>query len=806
MSFGRTEAEDREALFGRPEIVAEIDRFLDATRSGNGGGLLLSGVGGVGKTPLVHVARRHAVERGFRVARGRALSEEIPAPFSLLRELVRSLEQEPSPDATTARLVAGAFPLPVDRPTRPAKTVAAGASAPAEPTHASDELEQLLAPLGRSQVEGLGAVRAQLYGQLTDYFLRLATDRPLLIAVDDLHFADSSSLEFLARLAEASGRARVAILGTVAPPSEAPPRAREFLTRPATTSQFRSVAIRPLLVSELAEFAEWILGAPPSNEDVLRWHAETDGNPLFAELLVRAETGSARGSRSGPSVAGSLVNTLIARTRSLDDTSRRVLTYAAVLGREFNFETLVAVTGAEEERVTEAVDRLVQAGAIRERGGEVYEFVSEALRASVDSELTETRRRILHRKIGAALEAQGRASEFELARHFYLGRDAAKAVEYNLRAAESAGRSFAFETALEHVERALASERHRPDPDRRRELRLRTEEGRLLNEIGNLPRASEVLEATVQLARQEPRYDLELGRALLALSMSRLERSDYAAAEPLATEAEGLLLKTGTSRDALSVHRTLGTIYWRLADFPRAEVHQRAALEIAEKEGDPLEHGHALVDVANTLGPRGPEGFLESRPLYEKAAALFDSIDNHAARARVLMNLSVMEHLAGRTDEAMRDVARALESAERARAPLWIVYCLLNLGQWQAERGLVEAARTSTDRAEGLVLGLGEALAEQQVAMSRGMIAEAEGKFADARAYYRDSLGRARAMELPSETAEILFRLARVLQHRGELEEARAKLEEARSGGLERYRPDLVPEVRELEATLAPAP
>jgi len=784
---GPTSDADREPLFGRSEIVDEVDRLLEAARSGQGSCLLLSGVGGIGKTPLLHIARRHALQQGFRLAMGRALNEELPAPLSLVRELAGS--QDPRHDASTAGRGVGEFPLsPVAR-------------TPAPPF---DEFERLLLPVGPSRVEGPGAVRDQFYDRLVEYFLGLASDRPLLIAVDDLHFADRSSLDFLVRLAESIGTARIAILGTIGPLSDVSSRARRLLSPNGAGPLSRAIEIRPLSVPELTEFATWILrGAAPPPEDVLRWHAETEGNPLFAELLVRAETGSTSGPRVGPSTSLGLVETLLARTRTLDDTARRVLTYAAVLGREFGFSIVAAVTGADEERVTEAVDRLVRAGVVRERGGEVYEFLSEELRASVYSELTETRRRILHRKIGAALQSMGGASDFELARHFYLGREDAEAVEYNLRAAQAAARAFAFDTALEHVERALAAERRRPDRDRRRELRILTEEGRLLNETQNLPKASEVLEEAVTLGRKEPRFELELGRALLALAVVLVDRSEFASAVPLATEASELLEKAGTPRDLLSVHRTLGTSYWRLADLPRAESHQRRALEIAEKKGDALERGHALVDVANTLGSRGPEALDEALSLYGRAAVLFESVNTPSARARVLMNQAVFERWAGRTDAALRDIARALESAEKARAPLWIGHCLLNLGQWQADLGQAEKAQATIDRAARVVADLGDGLADEQIAMSRGMIAEAERKFPEAEAHYRDALARARSMELPSESAEVLFRLARTAQRRGALDEARSRLGEALSAGLPRHRPDLSPEVRELEAALA---
>ncbi len=237
------------------------------------------------------------------------------------------------------------------------------------PTPPIDELERLLLPVGTSRVEGLATVRDQFYDRLVEYFLKLASDRPLLIAVDDLHFADRSSLDFLVRLAESIGTARIAILGTIGPLSDGSSRAQRLLSPTGAGPLFRAVEIRPLSVPELTEFVTWILrGVAPPPEDVLRWHAETDGNPLFAELLVRAETGSTSGPRVGPSTNLGLVETLLARTRTLDGTARRVLTYAAVLGREFGFSVVAAVTGADEERVTEAVDRLVRAASSGSEG------------------------------------------------------------------------------------------------------------------------------------------------------------------------------------------------------------------------------------------------------------------------------------------------------------------------------------------------------------------------------------------------------------------------------------------------------
>ena len=300
--------------------------------------------------------------------------------------------------------------------------------------------------------------------------------------------------------------------------------------------------------------------------------------------------------------------------------------------------------GTTEESGTESLDRLVHEGILRGRGGEVYEFVSEAVRVGIYSELTETRRRILHQKTGLALEAQG-GTDPELARHFFLGREDAKAVEYNVRAAQAASRAFAFDTAVSHVARALEAERRRPGHTLSAEIRLLTELGRLEDELYNLHRSEELLTEAVRLARSEPGHELELGRALLAVAQTRSDRSEYASSATLATEATEILEKVGTSRDLMAAHRVLGVVNWRLGRLADAEAHQRAALTIAERDGTPSEVGHTLIDLANSMTFTGQNRLDATLDLYGRAADLFASQNDEGARARVLMNRSVLQVL-----------------------------------------------------------------------------------------------------------------------------------------------------------------
>lgn len=791
-------------LFGRGQIFEELHRVIDRARAGHGQGLLITGPGGVGKSLVLQSTVEWVRDRKFRVLTGRALPEDLPPAFSIVRDLLGSMADE---EDIASVGVGQSVGLPIFLAPFGEEAISRTTKAEAAPKAPTVDLERILAPLGRSTVEGLGAGREEMLGRLSDYFRALARDRPLLLAIDDLQFADASSLEFLWRFALDLPTTSAAVIATVGAGAEIPERTRAAIEAVAKSTAFRSLALPPFTVPEVGEFVRWILGGRnPDPQDVLRWHAQTEGNPLFVEQLVRTITGyGSRPSPGPPSTTRDVNEILLERVKALGEVERRVLTYGAVLGKEFAFAALAAVAAMDEEQVTESLDRLVQDGLLREKGGEVYEFVTEAVRANVYADLTETRRRILHRKAGVALEASGNVSDSELARQFYLGRDEARAVKYNVAAAQSATRAFAFETAIAHLARALEAERRRADRDPRAEVRFLTEEGRLLAEVGSLPRSEEVLREAVELARSKPEFDLERGRALLGLAHTRAERTDYASAEKLATEASTVLERAGTPRDLLAAHRVLGVVFWRRGELELAESHQRAALEIAEHEGTPLEQGHALVDVANTMVPMGPSRLAPALELFARAAELFREVNDHGGRARVLMNRSVLLYGSGRAEEALQNIAVAIEEAERSRSPIWIGYSYMNLAQWQAELGRAPLARPALERALEALAPTGDRLAEQQLVMTRGMVAQAEGAFDAAEGHYRDALGLARELNLPSEVSESLFRLAQLAHDRGNDAVARERLEEARQSGLSDHRPDLAPRLEALARALAPA-
>ena len=792
------------SIIGRDEVLEEFDRLLQPSAGGCRGCLVI-GARGSGKTVVLEAAVARARDRKFVVLRGHSLPEELPSPFSLIRDLLGSLT--PGEPTTTGRAVNSVpfygFLAPV-LPADPLEGPAGRASSnePSEPT----DLERILSRLGSGGLSDAQSGREELFGAVEEHFRTQVGHRPTLLAIDDLHFADASSLEFLRRLTLDRGETPTVIVATVGAGDEVPFRNRAALTTLTQSPVLRSTSLQPLTLPETSLFVRWLYGGrDPNPRDVLRWHAQTEGNPLFIEQLVRMSLGPRSPTSLGVPEGGRDVTEILLRLiERLPEEDRDLLTFASVLGKEFRAQDLVVIETGGRGNVSGRLDALVQEGLLRSKGGELYEFVTETLRASVYANLTENRRRILHRKAGLALETRGGVGEGELARQFYLGRDDDRAVAYNAAAAQRARRTFAFEDAFMHISRALESERRRSERDLHVEVRLLTEQGQIRIEMDQLREAEGALNEAVMMARSHPGQDAELGHALLALAECRNRRGEYADARERANEARGFLATAGAPRDIIDVERVIGNCYLREGQLREAETHHRAELEVAEQSGTPFEQGRALVNLGSLLITSGPERFDQALELLSRAADRFGTGEDYGTRARVLNNRALLEWTsAGRVDDARRDLQLAVEAAERSRSRTTLGYCCINLAQLETEVGHPTVARPALERAARALAPIGDGYADQQLTMARGMLAHEEGAYDVAEAEFHEALAQARNLRQASETAEVMMRLAELAHDRGDDAGARRWLDEARTGGLLDHRPDFGPRVATLETALS---
>jgi len=318
------------------------------------------------------------------------------------------------------------------------------------------------------------SARFRLFDSITTFLKNASQSQPLMLVLDDLHWADRSSLLLLESLARELGDSRILLVGCYRDIelSRQHPLA-ETLARLSREPVFRRQLLGGLGQEELGQFIEATTGVEVSQEMTGTLYAHTEGNPFFMTEVIRLLSESGDLSASHIGTLGNLkipegVREVVGqRLNRLSEQCNEVLTTASIIGREFSFKLLISLNDtAPEDLVLEAIEEALAAHVIEEASATIggYQFTHALIRETLSQELSATRRARLHAQVSEALEAMyGDNAEIhasELAYHFgeaeaVLGTE--KLVRYSLLAGERALATYAYEDALAHFQRALAA-------------------------------------------------------------------------------------------------------------------------------------------------------------------------------------------------------------------------------------------------------------------------------------------------------------------------------------------------------------
>ena len=769
---------------GRVEAVEALRRQFEDARAGFAGVTLLVGETGVGKSALV----THLVEeirgRGVSVLLGRAPPLDDPPPFSLLRSAIESAHADSSPSAGSAPMAPVSPVLIGFAPRLGEETL---------PNLVSIE-QRLLDALGGADERGEQA-RLRVLTELLEQFLEVTRHGPLVLVVEDLHRADESSLAAVEFLVAQLEHERFWLLATCRPYVSLSASGRARLERFETVSRARKVVLRPMTSGEVADYLHW---SDPSRvyapEEVARRYSESRGNPLLLQQLDH------RASSGGVPAAEGV---------SLGPEEQRAIDVAAVLGPEFSFDTLLRVSGEEdEEHFTEIVDRLVGAGALLERMGEVLAFPGDQFREQVYSRLPERRRQLLHWSAGETLEATGRAgvaTVYSLARHFYLGRSGAKSVKYNRLAAEIADRALAPEAARDHLLRAVESQRDVTPENIETESELVLDLVRVTEELGHLADAERTLRAFLDREQDDPRLSLRR-RAGLEVFLSRVltDQGKLPAASEL---AQKLLTTPGLESEPVllvGAHHQLGMALYYAGEYAEALHHHTEELELARKVGNPLVTLRAQIWRVAALAMMGPtdEAVAEARALTIARDGL-DSL-RESAQAHLFLGdmLADARCTPAQRQEALAEYARAVEFAERAHDPRRVGWANYKTGELLREARRFDEATEALDTASAIFEEVGDQVGLSMTTKVRGQIAMDQGAHDLAERHLLEAHRLLKGLHHTLEELDVLLQLAELSLARGERARTEEYVREIERLRLSALRPDLAPEFERLQRSL----
>ncbi len=660
-------------LIGRSAELTALQGCLEAVRA-QGGVVLLSGEAGIGKSRLAAELQRSAETHDFQLLGGQCFPTDRACPYAPLLDLLGTFLAPLSPSQIATALGSSARALVPFLP---------------EPIQHLPELASLssLSPLEPDQEQ------RRLFAALADVFLRTTTSRPLLLVIEDLHWSDESTLEFLLFFARKTAGHQLLVVLTYRNDEMHQPL-RSLLAQFDRERQRQEVVLEPLTRANTETFLQTILqgtrSLPAGMLDAL--FDLTEGNPFFLEEVLKALIVAGELVKGGDGwrwkradtwhIPLSLHNAVELRLTHLSTDARRILQLAAVAGRRFDFALLLQITRFDEAALVELMKEAITAQLVVEESAEQFAFRHALTQQAIARGLLARERRALHGTIAQALEQMYAtaldAHLADLAYHCAEAERWSETMEYAASAAEQAQAFFAPRAAVEQWTRMMYAAQQLGQAVPPTCYRAR---GQAYEMLGNFEQAKADFERALQAARQ-----------------------------------------TGEGRLEWQSILDLGFL-WTGHDYKRSGAYFQQAVDLARDLGDAGLHAHSLTRQANWL--LNTWQVADALAINREALAFFEAQHDQPGMAETFDLFGTIYKLGGDSVNAVHMYGRAIEllRAEGNRSKLcsclvmraaiacpWGGYttCTINGSLMECERDLAEALQLARE----LEWAAGEAFAE----------------------------------------------------------------------------------------------
>src|SRR5262245_37961212 len=698
----------------------ELDRLrgaVDSALSGRGSLQLLVGEPGIGKTRAAEELATYAQVSGARVYWGRCREDEGAPAYWPWVQAVRSYARDADPVALAWQLGGGA----------------------AEVAQLIPEVAEKLdiEPAGGSDSE---EARFRLFDSVTSLLLAAARDRPLVVVLDDLHWADEPSLLLLRFAARELASSGLLILGTYRDVElgRHHPLARVLGEISGIEGSSR-IVLRGLGVGAVERYIEMTAGAPcpPGLAEAVQ--EQTDGNPFFVGevvgLLASESKLTAGAGLTDLEIPQGVREVVGRRLDRLSAETNEALRVAAVIGRDFDEDLVARVVKRPPEVLMQAAEEAIAERLVTDLGNGRYSFAHALVRDTLYEELSPPKRSALHERTGLAIEhiCGGNVEDRlgELAHHFLAAAprgDLAKAIDYAQQAGAQDMEQLAYEDAVDVYSRALEVLELMEEPEEELRCRLLLLLGGAEAKSARVADAREAFERAAESARSLDDTDSLVGAAIGIAVLSDAGRLD----EKLLALLDEALERIGperTDRRAALLTAKSAEMYWVDNDVAESERLVREAIEIAREIGSPSTLAAALQ--RKIFIPAGPDAPRVRLALADEMVKLGESsgdreavVRGHAYRLWSLLEL-------GDIPAVDREIETYVTLANQLRMPehTWYTPALRGMralldGKIDEAERLAQEARHAGNRAE-------QAIAEQWYGIQMIQIRSMQGRAAE---------------------------------------------------------------------------
>lgn len=661
-----------ELFVGRQEVLERLRTGWSRARAGSGRLMLVAGPAGIGKTRLCEVFARELAEQGALALFGRCRDGEGVPAFWLWSEVLRALSQSGAADA-------------------------------------AGDWRGLLAKAGDAAD---AEQRFLFFDSVARVLVEAGRQRPLVLVLEDLQWAQPASLRMLEHLAFELGGSRLLVIGTIR--SEARERTHPLVrTLPVLRKQecCEQIDLSGLSRADIGSLLRRVIGRSPPAELTSEIFARSEGVPLFVREVVRllAERGDLkqpeRIRRRGITLPDHAVDLIRRSLDSLSPECAELVAAGSVLGREFTGPAVAAVAGVDRGVALDRLDEAVAAGVLEEATAVAagYRFSHALFEEAAYEGLQAGQRARLHARAAERLEAQYAEDPTpviaELAYHHHQSiavGDPERAFRHSLAAAEEAGRQFAYEQAARHYEQAVDALEHFETVDATRRLGVLIELGEAHRRAGDRERRREVSMRALESARA-----LDRTRDFARAAICFCDVNEWSPEDPTARAAvEEALAGVDDDEPELRARLTARLAYLGIR-HESAKDTARVAAVLARTTGHPDTLQEALYVLHYALA--GPDHLDERSRLIEELVEAARKSRSHDTAVIALLDVACDWLARGDADLArrMRDEVKALAGERPSPSILW------HTRVFDAGRSLLEGRLEGIEQAmtDALLLG-----------------------------------------------------------------------------------------------------
>jgi serine/threonine protein kinase/tetratricopeptide (TPR) repeat protein/phosphoribosyl 1,2-cyclic phosphodiesterase/anti-anti-sigma regulatory factor len=612
----------------------------------------------------------------------------------------------------------------------------------------------------------------RLMGSLTKFIEQATRNRPWLLILEDLQWADQSSLELLRYLGRHVSGMPLMILGLYQDTELEQGHPLSELFRDLTNSRaYHQITLERLNQDGVEQLLGNILQLSVDNRITQRIYEQTGGNPLYVEEVAKEILDSSQISENStdfyipreytlPDSVQEIVKQRVAR---LNPETQKLLSQAAVLGQTFSFHHLQLMNDMKPRQLLELLDTALERQLIQEVPGEgTLRFSHIEIRRVLYNDLGHLRRQILHRQAGEALEKQVAPYQDrivgELARHFDKAGDYEKAIHYGLKAARQSQLAYANEQALTDFNRvfeimASIDPDELPNFDTQRFFAHKYM-GEVLMVFGRYDEALAHFESAWAVY---PQQDIPEERAAHMADLCRLiadvyqRRNYYDQAFEWLAKGINFISHLEPGNELVQIYNLYGWTHMRQGEYIAAGKQLEQALELAQS----LDLRQAEASSLRHLGTAYwyQEKFAQATKQWEKALEVCQQLGDRFGSGKVLNNLGLVANEIGNYEAAKDYLEQSLEILQET-GTRWLEFQVNNnLGDALTCLGLYEEARERLEAALQSCHQLGDRQIESMILSNLSVLFWQMEEFETARAYSNQAISIARALDNPRQLA-----------------------------------------------------